>query len=200
VKSFSEEESVEWTELSLRVILLEDSGALVIALVELVSSLSEEEGVVLSDKVVTVDKAELSLLESVAILVVKEVVERWLENSLERVTTGDVVRAVGALLDGTFIVEKGIEMMLEDSVGRVLAENDVKVVGAMFDIDPLLKEASDDVSIDIMLEPMLDVVCEILVLRSTDEDVPRLLLDTLPLECNEVTMLVTETKLEMLLD
>jgi len=200
VKSFSEEESVEWTELSLRVILLEDSGALVIALVELVSSLSEEEGVVLSDKVVTVDKAELSLLESVAILVVKEVVERWLENSLERVTTGDVVRAVGALLDGTFIVEKGIEMMLEDSVGRVLAEDDVKVVGAMFDIDPLLKEASDDVSIDIMLEPMLDVVCEILVLRSTDEDVPRLLLDTLPLECNEVTMLVTETKLEMLLD
>ena len=200
MKSFSEEESVEWTELSLRVILLEDSGALVIALVELVSSLSEEEGVVLSDKVVTVDKAELSLLESVAILVVKEVVERWLENSLERVTTGDVVRAVGALLDGTFIVEKGIEMMLEDSVGRVLAENDVKVVGAMFDIDPLLKEASDDVSIDIMLEPMLDVVCEILVLRSTDEDVPRLLLDTLPLECNEVTMLVTETKLEMLLD
>jgi len=200
VKSFSEEESVEWTELSLRVILLEDSGALVIALVELVSSLSEEEGVVLSDKVVTVDKAELSLLESVAILVVKEVVERWLENSLERVTTGDVVRAVGALLDGTFIVEKGIEMMLEDSVGRVLAEDDVKVVGAMFDIDPLLKEASDDVSIDIMLEPMLDVVCEILVLRSTDEDVPRLLFDTLPLECNEVTMLVTETKLEMLLD
>ena len=140
MKSFSEEESVEWTELSLRVILLEDSGALVIALVELVSSLSEEEGVVLSDKVVTVDKAELSLLESVAILVVKEVVERWLENSLERVTTGDVVRAVGALLDGTFIVEKGIEMMLEDSVGRVLAENDVKVVGAMFDIDPLLKK------------------------------------------------------------
>ena len=200
MKSFSKEESVEWTELSLRVILLEDSGALVIALVELVSSLSEEEGVVLSDKVVTVDKAELSLLESVAILVVKEVVERWLENSLERVTTGDVVRAVGALLDGTFIVEKGIEMMLEDSVGRVLAEDDVKVVGAMFDIDPLLKEASDDVSIDIMLEPMLDVVCEILVLRSTDEDVPRLLLDTLPLECNEVTMLVTETKLEMLLD
>ena len=197
MKSFSKEERVEWTELSLRVTLLEESGALVIAKVELASSLPEEEREGLSDKIVIVDRVELTLPESVGILVVKGVVEKKLENSLERAIVKDVVRTVGTLLEGIFVVEKGLEVILEDSVERVLAE-DVKAVGARLDVDPLLKDASDDVPTDVLLKAMLDMVCEAPVLKSPDDDVSRLLLDTLG--CNEVAMLVTEFKLEMLLD